>query len=183
MAHTREVEGKGHQSSKNCSASQRQCIVAWAVSKFKRQLEELKNEERGIPDLGSEVDEVNDWLDRLADTVLQEKTKTQYVREEVTAGLIEKVALGSHRHRTSSRSRNLSPSLSHRRCSQLRTWRSLGRNKQTELTSNDAALLAALEADVNLAPGVARRGTWRAHRGRRRGVRLGSRLSHSYTAA
>lgn len=176
MTHTRQVEGKGASELERLqrkSEAMYRCL--WNVSKFKRQLEELKNEERGIPDLGPEVDFVNDWLDRLADTVLQEKTKTQYVREEVTASLIEKVAYWAatelpHEQplKEPEPPPEPPPPLTIEDLEEI--WAETSRGVQTESDfSNDAALLAALEADVKLrwAPGALDAGRGSSHRGRK----------------
>ena len=136
--------------------------ILWHVSKFKKQLEELKDDERGLPELESDVDDVSDWLDRLADTVLQEKTKTQYIREEVTADIIAKVAYWAAHElpkevplRPKSPDPEPEPPLTIEDLEEI--WAETSRGVQTESDfSNDAALLAALEADVKLrwAPGA-----------------------------
>ena len=176
--HEREVQGKG---ASELDTLQRKAEAIyrclWHVSKFKVQLGELLTEERGIPDLKADVDEVNDYLDRLTDTVLQEKTKTQYVREELTADLIEKVAFWAAHElpnevalKEPEPEPEAEPPLTIEDLEEI--WQETSRGCQTESDfSNDAALLAALEADVKLrwAPGALDAGRGSKVRGKNAG--------------
>jgi hypothetical protein len=128
----------------------------WNVSRFKKQLEGLQDADRGLPDLADDVDCVNAWLDRLADTVMAEKTKTQYVRESGAADVLAKAAWWAANElpsempaRPATPPRPPTPPLTIEDLEEM--WAETSRGVQTESDfSRDAALLAAIEDDVKL---------------------------------